>query len=89
MTQDVNCRAGVAPRSGSEGPAPQVVPSNGRRALRAVVCAVLVASFALGHATAAVARDFLWKATGKSGIVYVVGSIHLLTEDFYPLSPPL
>ena len=64
------------------------VVSGFRGTVRAVLCAVLVASFAL-HATAAAARDFLWKATGKSGVVYLAGSIHLLTEDFYPLSPAL
>ena len=56
---------------------------------RTVLCAILIASFTLVHATTAAARDFLWKATGKSGVVYLVGSIHLLTADFYPLSPAL
>jgi uncharacterized protein len=36
---------------------------------------------------AAPARNFIWKATGKQGVVYLVGSVHLLTKDFYPLSP--
>ena len=49
---------------------------------RVVLCLALV----LGHATAANARDFLWKVTGKTGSVYLMGSIHLLTQDFYPLS---
>jgi uncharacterized protein len=34
-------------------------------------------------------RNFIWKATGKQGVVYLVGSVHLLTKDFYPLSPAL
>src|SRR5258707_11673474 len=34
-------------------------------------------------------RNFVWKATGKQGLIYLVGSIHLLTKDFYPLSPAL
>ena len=37
----------------------------------------------------AAARDFLWKVTGKTGTVYLVGSVHMLTQDFYPLSPAL
>ena len=29
----------------------------------------------------------MWKATGKQGVVYLVGSVHLLTADYYPLDP--
>jgi uncharacterized protein YbaP (TraB family) len=50
------------------------------------LCLALV----LGPATTAHARDFLWKVTGKTGgSVYLVGSVHLLTQDFYPLSAAL
>jgi uncharacterized protein len=52
---------------------------------RVALCLALV----LGHATAANARDFLWKVTAKTGTVYLVGSVHLLTQDFYPLSAAL
>jgi hypothetical protein len=34
-------------------------------------------------------RNFLWKVASKAGVVYLVGSVHLLTEDYYPLSPAL
>lgn len=34
-------------------------------------------------------RNFLWKVEGPSGSLYLVGSIHLLTKDYYPLSPAL
>jgi uncharacterized protein YbaP (TraB family) len=37
----------------------------------------------------AAGRVFGWKATGKPGIVYLVGSVHLLSKDFYPLNPAL
>jgi uncharacterized protein YbaP (TraB family) len=37
-------------------------------------------------ATAAQAKTFAWKATGKDGVVYLVGSVHLLSKDFYPLN---
>jgi uncharacterized protein YbaP (TraB family) len=37
-------------------------------------------------ATAAQAKTFAWKATGKGGVVYLVGSVHLLSKDFYPLN---
>jgi uncharacterized protein YbaP (TraB family) len=36
------------------------------------------------------ARSFLWKATSRQGaVVYLVGSLHLLTRDYYPLAPAL
>src|SRR5438552_7706087 len=57
--------------------------------LPSVACAVLVIGFLFGPASAALARDFLWKVSGKTGVVYLVGSVHLLTQDFYPLSTTL
>jgi uncharacterized protein YbaP (TraB family) len=35
------------------------------------------------------ARNFIWKVTSQQHAIYLVGSIHLLTKDFYPLSPAL
>ena len=35
------------------------------------------------------ARSFMWKATRQQGVVYLVGSVHMLTKDFYPLAPAL
>jgi uncharacterized protein YbaP (TraB family) len=52
------------------------------RAAAAVVVLVLVAA-------AADAKTFAWKVTGKGGTVYLVGSVHLLTKDFYPLNPAI
>src|SRR4051794_10273287 len=52
---------------------------------RLLLCVALVA----GHAAPAAARDFLWKVSGTVGSAYLVGSVHLLTKDFYPLSPAL
>jgi uncharacterized protein YbaP (TraB family) len=40
-------------------------------------------------AAGAQAKSFAWKVTGKSGVVYLVGSVHLLSNDFYPLQPAL
>src|SRR4051794_24791592 len=35
-------------------------------------------------------RSFIWKATAKQGgTVYLVGSVHVLTEKYYPLKPVL
>jgi len=42
----------------------------------------------LADASAAT-RNFYWKATGPRGTVYLVGSVHLLTKDYYPLNPAL
>jgi uncharacterized protein YbaP (TraB family) len=55
------------------------------QSMRIALCAAAVVS----HAHLAIARDFLWKASGPAGSIYLVGSVHLLTKDFYPLSPAL
>jgi len=57
-----------------------------RRLLVLACVALWVAT--LGHTDAAT-RNFLWKASGKQGVVYLVGSVHMLTKDYYPLSPAL
>ena len=51
--------------------------------------ALVLAWLVLTPLHAAPARNFLWKATGRQGTVYLVGSVHLLTKDAYPLSPAL
>jgi uncharacterized protein len=56
-----------------------------KNSLRSVAIAVAL----LVVATAAQAKTFAWKATGKGGVVYLVGSIHLLSKDFYPLNPAI
>jgi len=52
---------------------------------RLLLCMALVG----GQANLAAARDFLWRVSGAGGSAYLVGSVHLLTKDFYPLSPAL
>src|SRR6266508_1124845 len=57
-------------------------------ALRSMAAAVAVALVA--HVQAAPARNFLWKATSRSGgALYLVGSVHLLSQDSYPLNQAL
>jgi uncharacterized protein len=34
-------------------------------------------------------HSFLWKATGRGGVVYLAGSVHMLSQDYYPLAPAL
>jgi len=43
----------------------------------------------LATAQAAEAKAFGWKATGKGGTIYLVGSIHVMSPSFYPLNPAL
>jgi hypothetical protein len=59
--------------------------------LRALaVRTLVVAATLLLPAQAVQAKSFAWKVTGKSGgVVYLVGSIHVLSPDFYPLAPAL
>lgn len=44
---------------------------------------------ALQSHLAAATRNFLWKASRGQSVVYLVGSVHLLSKDYYPLSPAL
>ncbi len=62
---------------------------SGSRRQQTVFCAVVAVALTLAHADTAWSRDFLWKVSGKTGAVYLVGSVHLLTQDFYPLSDTL
>ena len=52
------------------------------------VAAVLALAL-LATAQAAQAKTFAWKATGKGGTIYLMGSIHMMSESFYPLNPAL
>lgn len=63
-------------------------PLLARRGALPLLLAV-VACLALVSATRAQNRSFLWKATKGSGAVYLVGSVHMLSKDYYPLSPSL
>jgi hypothetical protein len=51
--------------------------------------AIAVASVAATAAQPRAERSFIWKATNDRGVVYLVGSVHMLTKDFYPLAPSL
>src|SRR3954464_13947429 len=43
----------------------------------------------LAAAQAVEAKTFGGKATGQAGTIYLVGSIHVMSESFYPLNPAL
>ena len=55
-----------------------------RRTSALLVSVVVALACVQAHAAP---RNFLWKATGQRGIVYLVGSVHLLTAEYYPLDP--
>jgi uncharacterized protein YbaP (TraB family) len=52
---------------------------------------IVFAAVALAGQTVAAApgRTFMWKVAGRQGAIYLVGSVHLLTKDFYPLAPAI
>lgn len=52
----------------------------------AALIVLLAACLAPAHASG---KTFMWKATRGQGAVYLVGSVHALSQDFYPLSPAL
>src|SRR5438067_8440391 len=58
------------------------------RFFRLAVVSVFVAAATVAD-TAATARNFIWRVSGKESAIYLVGSIHMLTKDYYPLNPAL
>jgi uncharacterized protein YbaP (TraB family) len=56
---------------------------------RPAVHLVVALALTLPLHLAAQARNFGWKVTSPQGALYLVGSVHLLTKDFYPLNPAL
>lgn len=55
---------------------------------RLLAAALTLAVVGLAPLNAA-GRAFAWKVTGRQGAVYLVGSVHLLSQNFYPLNPAL
>ena len=71
----------VAPRYNSNVP---TLHTNRRAIAFAIVACVALTLARLDAA----GRNFIWKATSPSrGVVYLVGSVHLLTPEYYPLDP--
>jgi uncharacterized protein YbaP (TraB family) len=67
------------------GPLP--AQSRRRRTTLLVLGLVLVLLACLQPA-GALSKNFIWKATGRQGgTIYLAGSVHLLTKDYYPLDP--
>jgi uncharacterized protein YbaP (TraB family) len=55
----------------------------------AAVAAAIVALLQMAPVRAQPSRDFIWKVSSPAGALYLVGSVHLLTKDYYPLNPAL
>jgi uncharacterized protein len=62
-----------------------------RTVIRACAVALALSALlpALERDTSAATRNFLWKASRGQNVVYLVGSVHLLSKDYYPLNPAL
>ncbi len=60
-----------------------------RRRFAVSLAAILLALLALHAGVRAQTHTFGWRITKGAGLVYLVGSVHLLTPDFYPLPDPL
>jgi len=60
------------------------------RSIRKNIAAAVVAAIAVFSAHPhAQTRALAWKVTRGAGAVYLVGSVHMLTSDFYPLAGDL
>jgi len=64
-----------------------------RQHIRTISSVVALLSVFVGTlpvlAQAPTGRSFVWKATGRQTAIYLVGSVHLLSKDYYPLNPTL
>lgn len=60
-----------------------------RLSRRAAVVAVALVVWAAAPVRTAAGKSFMWSAVKGSTTIYLVGSIHLLSQDYYPLSPVL
>lgn len=79
-------RRGVAPLPGLTPPAFTVAS---RRRLMVLLLPLAASLLLLLAPLQAQSRNFFWKATGRGGVVYLAGSVHMLSQDFYPLNPAL
>ncbi|MDX1431899.1 MAG: TraB/GumN family protein [Gammaproteobacteria bacterium] len=61
---------------------------SGTRALALLTSAVLLAA-ALSPAPAEAARQTLWRVEGGESTLYLLGSLHMLRAEYYPLPAPM
>lgn len=74
-------------RAPASGGRTSVRSASRRGAARLLLAAVAV--FALVGSPRAASHSFMWKASNRQGTVYLVGSVHMLSTDYYPLAPAL
>ena len=60
-----------------------------RRRSAGLCALVLIVLGAWPEAPRAAATSLLWKASNGRGTIYLAGSIHMLTAEYYPLNPAL
>jgi uncharacterized protein YbaP (TraB family) len=60
-----------------------------RRQLTAIAIAIQAVLVAVLVDAQAASRNFIWRVSDKQNAIYLVGSIHMLTKDYYPLNPAL
>lgn len=62
-------------------------PASPQRRLRGAGVIAALCLVAIAHLTAA-SPSFIWKVTGpRGGTVHLAGSVHLLSNEYYPLAP--
>ena len=59
------------------------------RSTRSVLVALAATACVALPVRAAAGKSFIWSATKGSSTIYLAGSIHVLSQDYYPLSPAL
>jgi uncharacterized protein YbaP (TraB family) len=69
------------------GRSPSAVSPSRRRPFGQVAFVALIALAVVVRAAAV--HSFIWRASKGAGVVYLVGSVHMLTADYYPLNPAL
>ena len=57
--------------------------------LARAAAALVVLALLCSTRTAAAGPSFLWKAASEKGVLYLVGSLHVLPADAYPLNPAI
>jgi uncharacterized protein len=60
-----------------------------RSVLARVAVAATLLLCASGARGDAATHSFLWRVSGHQTVVYIVGSVHMLSKDYYPLNPAI
>ena len=67
-----------------------MTPTRGHTPGRLLVVATLLVVICSGSGRASgTTRNLLWRATSATGVVYLVGSLHVLSTAYYPLNPAI